>query len=103
MGFKVDPGTIGKFGEKMDGLVGDANSAKNYAEDWLDISGSDARMFATVAGAAADAKTVLMDNYQRLAKIQQTAAVELDKAANMYRDTDNAEAERLDGTYKAGK
>lgn len=103
MGFKADPGSIGKFSENMDGLVGVANSAKNYAEDWLDITGSDSRMFATVAGAAADAKTALMDNYQRLAKVQQTAAVELDKAANMYRDTDNAEAERLDGTYKAGK
>lgn len=84
-------------------MVGDANSAKYYSEDWLDISGSDARIFATVAGAASEAKTVLMDNYDRLAKIQQTAAVELDKAANMYRETDNSEAERLDGTYTTGE
>ncbi|SFB00939.1 Excreted virulence factor EspC, type VII ESX diderm [Amycolatopsis marina] len=103
MGFKVEPKSIGTFSEKMDGLVVDANAAKTYAEDWLSIEGSDARIFATIAGAAEEAKSALSENYERLAKIQGTAAVELDKAATMYDNTETAEAERIDGTYKAGE
>ncbi|GAB3497462.1 type VII secretion target [Amycolatopsis cihanbeyliensis] len=103
MGFKAEPGGIRKFSERMDELVVDANSAKTYAEDNLEITGADARIFATVAGAASDAKDTLSENYQRLAKIQQTAATELDKAATMYQETDDAKAERLDNTYPTGE
>ncbi|WP_269756663.1 type VII secretion target [Amycolatopsis aidingensis] len=103
MDFKAEPGTIRKFGERMDELVADANAATTYAEDHLQITGADTRIFATVAGAASDAKAALSENYQRLAKIQQTAATELDKAAAMYQETDDAKAERLDSTYPTGE
>lgn len=102
MGFEANHKSIGTFSEKMDGLVVDANAAKVYAEDWLSIGGSEARIFATIAGAAEEAKTILSDNYNRLAQIQGAAALELDKAAGMYDDTENAEAARMDATYKAG-
>lgn len=98
-GFKAEPEAIGVFGEDMQALNGDANSAKTYAEDHLDVGHEDTRIFATIAGAASDARQALSDNYSRLAAIQAAAAVELDKAALMYDNTDRAEAERLDGTY----
>lgn len=91
MGFKVEPGSIRKFSERMDGMVADANSAKTYAEDHLGIDGGDARIFATIAGAASDAKAALSENYERLAKIQQTASGELDRAATMYQETDRGQ------------
>lgn len=102
MGFTAEPTSIRAFSERVDQLVVDANSAKTYAEDHLNIDGSDARIFATIAGAAAEVKAALSENYERLAKIQQTAAVELDKAATMYAETDAASAERLDNTYPTG-
>jgi hypothetical protein len=98
-GFKADAGAIGAFGDSMQALKTDASSAKTYAEDHLDIGHADTRIFATIAGAAADAKQALSENYARLAAIQEAAASELDKAALMYQNTDAAEAERLDRTY----
>lgn len=99
-GFKAEAGIIQDFSEAIGDLVVDANAARTYAEDHLDIAGSDARIFATVAGAAADARAVLSENYRRLAQIQSAAATELDKAALMYDDTDRAEAARIDATYE---
>lgn len=98
-GFKADAKIIGTFGEDMSALETDANSAKTYGEDHLDIGHADTRIFATIASAASDAKQALSDNYDRLAKIQKAAGSELDKSAVMYQETDEAEAERLDGTY----
>ena len=98
-GFKADPEAIGAFADDMQALNTDANSAKTYAEDHLDIGHADTRIFATIAGAASDARQALSDIYSRLATIQAAAASELDKAALMYENTDRAEAERLDGTY----
>lgn len=62
MGFKAKPESIQKFGERMDELVVDANSAKTYAEDHLSIDGGDARIFATITAAAGDAKAALAEN-----------------------------------------
>lgn len=98
-GFRVEPSVVSTFGEKLDGLVTDANAAKTYAEDHLSISGGDAGIFQTIVGAVSDARDALTENYERLAKIQQAAASEVDKAAMMYADTDKAGAERLDNTY----
>jgi len=100
LGFTAEPTSIRAFSERVDQLVVDANSARTYAEDHLDIGGGDARIFATIAGAAAEVRAALSENYERLAKIQQTAAVELDKAATMYQETDEANAEHLDNTYR---
>lgn len=98
-GFKAEPGVISAFGEELDGLVGDASTAKTYVEDHLSISGGDAGIFQTIVGAVSDAKSALTENYDRLVKIQQAAAAEVDKASLMYSDIDQAEAERLDNTY----
>lgn len=98
-GFKADVKVIGAFGEEMQALNTDATSAKTYAEDHLDIGHADTRIFATIAGAASDAKQALSENYARLAAIQEAAGSELDKSALMYQNTDETEAERLDRTY----
>ncbi|OQO93785.1 hypothetical protein B1813_04455 [Saccharomonospora piscinae] len=102
MGFRAEPGSIREFGEAMDGLVSDANAAKDYVSDHLNVTAGDARMFATVAGAAADVLEALTANYGRLATIQRTSAAEVDKAAVMYQETDDEKAERLDRTYETG-
>ncbi|MBK1783521.1 type VII secretion target [Prauserella cavernicola] len=98
-GFKAEPKMITTFGEELDGLVTDANAAKTYTEDHLSISAGDAGIFQTVVGVVEDAKAALTENYERLAKLQQSAASEVDKAAMMYADTERAEAERIDSTY----
>ncbi|WP_197321102.1 type VII secretion target [Saccharomonospora sp. NB11] len=103
MGFKVEPASITKFGEQIDELKTDAKAAQVYAEDHLQIDGGDARMYATAASAAADASALLTENYERLAKIVETAAIELDKAATMYAETDREKAEQLDSTYPTGE
>lgn len=98
-GFKAEPGVITAFGEELAGLVTDANAAKAYAEDHLSISGADAGIFQTIVGAVSDARDALTENYERMVKLQQAAASEVDRAAVMYSNTDNAEAERMDNTY----
>ncbi|CAM2947863.1 type VII secretion target [Saccharomonospora xinjiangensis] len=103
MGFKAESGSIRQFGERIDELKAEAKAAQVYAEDHLTIDGGDARMYATVAGVASDVRALLSENYEKLAKIMQVAAVELDKAAAMYEETDRAKAERLDSTYPAGE
>lgn len=102
MGFEAEPKSIAKFGEEMDRLFYDANSAKCYVEDWLNVTGADARIFATIASAAESVGSALIHNYIRMASIQRSAAFQLDKAALMYQKTDVDEAERLDETYPAG-
>lgn len=99
MDFKADHHSINKFGEKLDSLVGDANKAVGYAEDWLSFGYSEGRMYVTAVNAAEEAKTALAENYKRLAAIQRTAAAEVDKAAQLYQRLDREEAERLDRTY----
>lgn len=103
MGFTVEPASITKLSEKIDALSTDARAAQVYSEDHLKIDGGDARMYVTAASAASDASALLSENYERLVKIVQAAAVELDKAATMYEETDREKAERLDSTYQAGE
>ncbi|WP_245992502.1 type VII secretion target [Prauserella muralis] len=98
-GFIAEPRVISAFGEELDGLVAEANAAKGYAEDHLNLSGGDAGIFQTIVGAVTDARNALTENYERLAGIAQAAASEVDKAAMMYGNTDKAEAERMDSTY----
>ncbi|MER7113988.1 hypothetical protein ABT332_05805 [Saccharomonospora azurea] len=92
-----------ELSEKIDALSTDARAAQVYSEDHLKIDGGDARMYVTAASAASDASAFLSENYERLVKIVQAAAVELDKAATMYEETDREKAERLDSTYQAGE
>lgn len=101
-GFKADPDSIGQFGNAMERLVHDTDTAKRYSNTWLDVGFWDSAIFATVASAASDAKAALEDYYSRLGKIQQAAATELEKVAAMYRKTDQDNAEELDHKYPAG-
>jgi len=56
-------------------------------------------MFATVVETATSVRETLVDNYNALAKLVDGAEQELTKAANDYRDTDQAAAARADATY----
>ncbi|OZM70047.1 hypothetical protein CFN78_27335 [Amycolatopsis antarctica] len=98
-GFEADAKVIGEFGEKLDGLGSDAKEAKTYAEDYLQASRGESGIFQTIVGVLDDARETLGNNYERLRKLQEAAATEVDRAAMMYDDTDKAAAERIDGTY----
>ncbi|OLT43786.1 hypothetical protein BJF85_21145 [Saccharomonospora sp. CUA-673] len=56
-------------------------------------------IFQTIVGVLDDARGALRNNYERLRKLQDSAATEVDKAAMLYDSEDKAEAERMDNTY----
>lgn len=98
-GFKAEHQTIMDFATAMGDLTSDAEAAKSYAEQWLDVTAGDARMFATVVGTLQDARTVLAENYQKLMNLQEDAKTELENAANFYKGTDDSVAADLDSNY----
>lgn len=98
-GFKADANIIRVFGEDLNELVTDASKAKSYAEDHLQVSRGESGIFQTIVGVLDDARETLGNNYERLRELQESAATEVDKAAVMYGETDQNEAERLDRTY----
>ncbi|WP_211212997.1 type VII secretion target [Actinopolyspora mortivallis] len=100
MSFKANPDSIESFGTKLGELANDSNKAASYVEEWLEISGSDSRMYVTAASAAENARTALVDNYEKLKKLQNEAATEIDKAAALYERLDREEASRLDRSYE---
>ncbi len=100
MGFKANHKSIQHFSERLNDLTSDSRAAESYSEKWLSFGYSEGRMFATAVEAAEDAKQALVDNYQRLAEVQRSAASEVDKAANSYEQMDRGEAERLDNSYR---
>jgi len=100
-GFKAVPASIRAFGAAVGDLAGEAESARQYATQWLGIGYAEARMFATVVEHATAVRDALDDNYRRLKELAEAAGVELAKAADFYEETDLAEQERLDRLYPA--
>ena len=99
MSFLAHENAIRQFAGRIGGLTDDARNAVNYTRDALGIGYSNGRMFATVVETATSVRETLVDNYNALAKLVDAAEQELTKAANDYRDTDQAAAARADATY----
>ncbi|WP_433871079.1 type VII secretion target [Saccharopolyspora sp. CA-218241] len=97
--FKADPASIGEFGVKLEGMTGDAEQAKAYVDKWISFGYSEGRMFATAVEAAEEARTMLTENYRKLAEVQRGAAEEVGRTAKFYERTDREQAERLDRSY----
>ncbi|NYH78856.1 antirestriction protein ArdC [Actinopolyspora biskrensis] len=100
MSFKAEPDSIKSFGERLSELANESNKAAAYVEEWLKIDGEDSRMYFTAASAAENARNTLTDNYDKLKKIQNEAATEIDKAASLYQRLDQEEARKLDRSYE---
>lgn len=99
MSFRAHEDAIRHFAGTIGGLTDDAGKAVNYTREALGIGYSEGRMFATVVETATSVREALVDNYTALAKLVDAAEQELTKAANDYRDTDQAAAARVDATY----
>jgi hypothetical protein len=56
-------------------------------------------MFFTVVEKATEVRDALTDNYKLLARFAEQSGDEVAKAADMYRDTDQAAAGSADATY----
>ncbi|SDP94518.1 Excreted virulence factor EspC, type VII ESX diderm [Actinopolyspora xinjiangensis] len=100
MNFRVNPESVQGFSERLNSLVDDSRIAQSYCEEWLSFGYSEGRMFIAAVEAAEDAKRSLVSNYQRLAEVQRSAAAQVEKAANLYEQTDRGEAARLDSSYR---
>jgi hypothetical protein len=97
--FTVNHEAVRGFAQTIGGLTDDADQAVGYTRDALGIGYAEGRMFATVVETATSVREALVDNYTALAKLVDASEQELTRAANQYRDTDQAAAARVDATY----
>lgn len=97
--FKADHESIAEFGRLIGGLKTDSTTAVTYVGNWLDIGYAEGRMFASVVEKTAEVREALLDNYRKLETVVSSSSDEVAKAARLYRETDRAEADRLDKTY----
>jgi hypothetical protein len=97
--FTANHGAIRGFAAAIGGLTDDADRAVGYTREHLGIGYADGRMFATVVETATNVREALVANYTALARLADASEQELTRAANQYRDTDEAAAARVDATY----
>lgn len=97
--FKVDHESVAEFGRLIGGLKADSAAAVTYVGTWLDIGYAEGRMFASVVEKAAEIREALLANYRQLETVVSSSSDEIAKTAKLYRETDRAEAERLDRAY----
>ncbi len=100
MAFEAEHARIKAFATHTSGLSDDADEAVRYVEKHLGIGYDKGRMFFTVVETAETVRNALKSNYMHLSEVAQKSGTELGKAAEFYRTTDEASAERLDGTYR---
>lgn len=91
-GFKAVPASIRAFGAAVGDLAGEAESARQYATQWLGIGYAEARMFATVVEHATAVRDALDDNYRRLKELAEAAGVELARRGAVRGDPGGGEA-----------
>ena len=101
--FAVVPDDLDKFAVAMKDLSAQSENAKKYAAGYFDIDGEQSRLFAYVQSRAAEIRTDLEANYDKLSRLSDTSATELTKSAQMYRTTDTARAKQMDGQYRTGR
>lgn len=99
MSFTVKHDEVRKFGHNVGNLSADADKATGYTQDHLSIDYGDGRMFFTVAQTANEVRAALEANYKQLSRLVDGCEIEVTKAANLYRDTDDAAAARADAAY----
>lgn len=99
MSFKAEQQAIRDFGNQVNDLADDADTAVSYVRNYLGIGYDKGRMFFTVVETATTVRDALMANYKTLSTLATSSAAEVVKAANYYRDTDAAAAARVDATY----
>lgn len=99
MSFTVNHDAVRTFAGTVGGLTDDADKAVGYAREHLGIGYAEGRMFATVVETATSVREALEANYTALARLVDTSEQELTRAANQYRDTDQAAAAQVDATY----
>lgn len=99
MSFTVEPHAVSAFATTVGGLTDDADAATGYVRDHLGIGYDAGRMFVTVVETATTVREALVANYQALAKLAGESEQELTRAAQQYRDTDQAAAARVDASY----
>jgi hypothetical protein len=97
--FTADQDGIRRLGQIVGDLTDDADRAVGYSREHLSISYNEGRMFFTVVQKANEVREALVANYQHLARLADGSSQEVTKAANYYRDTDQATAARMDATY----
>jgi hypothetical protein len=97
--FTVNHESVRSFAGTLGDLTDDADRAVGYAREHLGIGYAEGRMFATVVETATNVREALTANYTALAKLMDASEQQLTKAANQYRDTDQAAASRVDATY----
>ncbi|WP_162907811.1 type VII secretion target [Allorhizocola rhizosphaerae] len=100
MAFEADHERIKNFGSHVKGLSDDADEAVRYVDKHLGIGYNEGRMFFTIVEQAENVRNALKENYTHLSEVAMKSGIELGKAADFYRTTDQASAERLDGTYR---
>jgi hypothetical protein len=99
MSFTVDHHAVRKLASTIGDLGDDADAAAGYSRNYLGIGYDKGRMFAIVVETATTVREALIANYRALGTLVDRSDQELTKAANMYRDTDQAAAARVDATY----
>lgn len=100
---EVRPDDVDKFAGSMRDLSRQAESAKKYVGEWIDISAGEARIYAHVKGMADQVRENLQANYSQLQTLMDSAANELSASAQVYRTTDEATAQRLDTAYEGSR
>lgn len=96
---EVRPDDLDEFAGSMRDLSWQAESAKKYVGEWIDISAGEARIYAHVKGMADQVRENLEANYAQLQTLADNSANELRASAQVYRTTDEVTAQRLDSTY----
>lgn len=102
MTLKVEPGALKDFAGDMDDLADAAARAVTYAEHTRPKNPDhEAHVFVQFLNNTAEVRPAVIAFFEHLRKLATMSADEVLDAARYYRDTDSAEAERADATYRA--
>lgn len=104
MSFEVHPEKLDTFHQLLTDLAGQTATAKAYVGKAVDLSMWEKGLvgqgiWAQAISRMGDARDAINANLDRLAALSNGSATELARSATMYRNTDRANAERLDNTY----
>lgn len=94
----VDPGSVRRFGEAIDGLAGDTSTGVSYHDQWCTISGGNG-IFANFTSISTDVRTSVDTALRHMQSVLDSSAQELDAAADYYTETDDEVAAEMDRTY----
>ncbi len=100
MDFFVKPGSVASYGSMVQGHSGYLDKANHYTEQCAHVEQAGGGLVLQDMWASHfEAQSMACDYLNRLALVVRDSGADLMKAADMYRATDAAAAERVDGTY----